>query len=249
MPKVLPGLLTAALFSSVAAADSLEGLRWMSEEYPPYNYQDEDGSPSGIIYDVLMEMFDRLDVDVSADDIEFLPWARSYRIIQNEPGTALFGMTYTDEREEMFQFVGPIIPSSVNLLAPAESSLSVDSVEDMNELSIGVIREDIGQLLLRDLGVDESVMQETSNTESMLRMLIGGRVDAVAYAQDIAYWHLSRMGEDTTEYEDVYTLHESTMGFAFHRGVDDALIARLQATLEELQEEGFVQEISGEYLQ
>lgn len=244
----LIALITALLLSTLAYSNEFEDIRWMSEQYPPYNYVDDDGTPKGVTFDILMEMFDDMDINVPADDIEFLPWARSYRTLQNTPQTALFSMTYTPERQELFEFVGPIIPSKITLIAPKSAGLNVTSVADMNQLSIGAIRDDIGQQLLLSQGVSADQIQLSSKTDAMIRKLKSGRVDAIAYGQDIAFWTMKSMGMSPTDFESVYTLADGQMGYAFHKDTDPALLEQLQTTLDQLIADGTVQSISDQYL-
>ena len=235
------------LLPAWAVAETLADIDWMSEQYPPYNYVDESSTPKGITFDVLFAMFDRIGHDVAPGDIDFLPWARSYRILQEKPSTALFSMTYTPEREKLFQFVGPIIPSVVGVIAKKSTNLTLAEPTDLNNLRIGVIRDDIGHQLLEGIGVDEGAIHLTSNTENMLKMLTKGRVDAVAYGDDIARWYLKSMGANAADYEVVYTLKEGNMGYAFHKDTDPAILEKLQQALDELKAEGEVGRIAAKY--
>ena len=49
------------------ASKVLAGMKWYTEEYPPFNYRGEDGRLTGIAVDVLTEAFRRVGVkrDVS----------------------------------------------------------------------------------------------------------------------------------------------------------------------------------------
>ena len=100
------------------AARQLESLSWYTEEYPPYNFEGEDGKPTGMAIDILMAAFDKLGVNITPADIKIAPWNRSYKYIQTKPDTALFSMNQTPEREKIMKFVGPSIPSEVGIIAP-----------------------------------------------------------------------------------------------------------------------------------
>lgn len=240
--------LLAMLLPGLASSDSLDNITWMSEQYPPYNYVDEDGTPKGVTFDVLFKMFERVGHSLPPSEIDFLPWARSYRTLQDEPNTALFSMTYTDERQKLFKFVGPIIPSKVAVISRKDRNLDINSAKDLNNLKIGAIRDDIGEQMLLSLGVNKSAINQSSNTENMLKMLQHGRVDAVAYGFDIVLWNLKKMGEDPNNYEVTYTLKEGEMGYAFHKDVDPAVLEKLQKALDELKADGTVEQISAKYL-
>jgi len=245
--KTLLFLLTL-LVPAWGASETLSDIEWMSEQYPPYNYVDENGTPKGVTFEVLFEVFDKVGHDMAPSDIDFLPWARSYRTLQEEPNTALFSMTYTPEREKLFRFVGPIIPSVVGVIAKKSANLEVAGPADLNSLRIGAIRDDIGHQMLESIGVEEKAIHLTSNTGNMLKMLINDRVDAIAYGDDIARWHLKNMGENTTDFEVAYTLKEGEMGYAFHKETDPAILQKLQKALDELKADGTVERIAARYL-
>ncbi|MFE8070878.1 transporter substrate-binding domain-containing protein [Marinobacteraceae bacterium S3BR75-40.1] len=246
--KKLIIVVLALMLPGWAASESLKDIRWMSEQYPPYNYVDDNGTPKGVTFDVLFKMFEKIGYKLPKGDVEFLPWARSYRTLQSDPHTALFSMTYTPEREKLFQFVGPIIPSKIGVIAKKSRGLSVASADDLNGLTIGAIRDDIGHQMLQSQGVKDGSIHLMSNTRNMLKMLQRDRVDAVAYGNDIALWNLKQMGADTSEYEVVYILKDGKMGYAFHKDTDPALLKKLQAALDQLKADGSVESISNQYL-
>lgn len=240
-------LLPVALLSLSSTAQTVEETRWMSEEYPPYNYVDDDGVPKGVTFDILLKVFDKVGAKVDPKAIEFLPWARSYRAVQSDPATALFSMTYTPEREQLFDFVGPIIPSIIGVIAKKEKALKITDAAGLNTIKIGAIRDDIGDQLLRGAGVQDAAIDLSSSSEHMLKKLDSGRIDAIAYGTDIASWLLKKMQLDPNAYETVYVLKEGKMGYAFRKGTDPALLKKLQTALDELRADGSIEAISATY--
>ena len=239
----------AAGQTSDTARNIIESMQWMTEQYPPYNYRDEkDGQLKGITVDILMAMFKKAGVNLTRQDIPILPWARSYKKLLSEPGTALFSTTYTVERLQRFKFVGPILPTRVSLLAKKSKHLKVTSVADMNPLRIGVIREDIGDQLVRALGVRAAAIEASNYAENMVKKLHLDRLDAIAYAEDIARYQLKLAGIDPQQYEAVYVLQRSHMGYTFHQSTDPRVLEPLRKALDELRTDGTVDTIIAKYL-
>ncbi|WP_018231554.1 substrate-binding periplasmic protein [Thioalkalivibrio thiocyanodenitrificans] len=244
-------LLVAGLVAAHAQAQSaprdLNELRWITEEYAPYNFT-QDGVVTGLAVDILVRMWERLGVDKTAADIQSLPWARGYRMALDQPDTCLFSTTVTDTRREQFQFIEPILDANVSVIAARSHNLKADSVRDLEPYSIGVVREDIGDQLLQEGGFS-GIYVRTDSARILMRMLQGQRFDGAAYNIRVADWTMLQEGIDPELYEPVLTLQEGHMGYACHRDIDAALIAQLQAALDALIEDGTVDAIIQGYLQ
>lgn len=231
------------------AVQQIENMQWMTEQYPPFNYKDEqDGQLKGITVDILMEMFHKIGVKLTRDDLKILPWARSYNILLEKPGTALFSTTYTIERLQHFKFVGPIIPTQVSIIAAKSKGLEIASVEAMNRLKIGVVRDDIGDQLIRAQGVKDQAIHPNHSAFNMVQMLDKNRLDAIAYAEDIAKHQFLQAGMDPKDYESVYVLQKSHMGYSFHKSTDPRILEPLRKALDELRADGTVDKIYARYL-
>ena len=227
----------------------IEEIFWMTEQYPPFNYiDDSDGQLKGITVDILMEMFAKVGVTLGREDLKVLPWARSINDLIHRPNTALFSTTYTVERLQLFKFVGPIVPTQVSIIAKKSRGLQVRSKEDMEKLRIGVIRDDIGDELVRSMGVGDSAIQQRNSAYNMVHMLDQDRLDAIAYAEDIAQHQFVLAKIDPAAYETVFVLQKSHMGYAFHKDTDPRVLEPLRKALDELRANGTVERIRLRYL-
>ena len=82
----------------------------------------------------------------------------------------------------------------------------------------------------------------------MVKMLGRGRLDVIAYAEDIANYQFRAAGIDPLDYESVYVLQTSHMGYAFHRSTDPRVLEPLTKALDELRASGFVDSVYKSYL-
>jgi len=228
------------------AARQLEAMTWYSEEYPPFNYE-ADGEAKGMSVDILMAAFEKIGVDVAPADIKVVPWNRSYNFIQNRPGTALFVMTYSEERERIMKFVGPALPSRVSIIAPKDKGLSINSSADLAGMKIGVVREDIGDQLLRDVAPDGATVSKRNTLKALFYLMNSGRVDAVSYSLNVFRHAAREAGEDPSRYVELLVLREAQLGYAFHNATDPAVLAPLQKALDELKADGTVDRIVARY--
>lgn len=239
----------AVATSQDEAARKLEALHWYSEEYPPYNFSGSDGVPTGMAVDILMRAFKRLGVSIKPEDIEIAPWNRTYKFIQRRPGTALFSMTYTPEREKLMKFVGPSVPTNISIMAPRASRITVENVVDLAALRIGVVRDDIGDQLIRGLALSDGSIVRKNSLRQLLYLLETGRIDAVAYASDVFYHSVGKAGQAASDHEEVYILKEGQLGYAFHQSTQPGTLQPLQAMIDTLREEGVIDRIIKSYRQ
>lgn len=230
----------------LSAAVALEELTFITEEYPPYNYRQE-GRLEGISIELLERIFAETGTAMSREDVLLYPWARGYDTALNEPGTVLFSTTRTEQREELFQWVGPIATDRVALIARRDSGIQLNDIDEViaGDYRIAVIREDIGAQRLQEAGVPETQIHAAMSGTSALRMLERGRVDLWAYGEDVAFWLMNEEGLPTTDYTPALTISESDLYYALNRDTDPKLVAKMQAALNNLREGGVLREILG----
>ena len=161
-------------------------------------------------------------------------------------GSAIFSTTYTVQRLQVFKFVGPVIPTRVSLIADRNSK--VDALDNLSTLKIGTVREDVGDQLIRALGVADHAILQSHSAFNLVQMLAKGRLDAIVYAEDIARFQFARAGIDPDRYETVFVLKNSHMGYAFHNSTDPRTLEPLRKALDELRAEGTVDRIYATYM-
>lgn len=238
-----------ALAAISVNAQSLDDLTFITEDYPPFNFE-RDGRRQGIAVDALAEMLAFTGSKKTRADIKVWPWARGYETAQKEKNTVLFSTTRTDGREHLFKWVGPIMPSRIVVVARKKDGIQLASVEEINRRGyrVGVVREDIGGQLLAKMGVDKERMVLANSGVSLAKMLQANRIDLWAYGAPVIMWNLKELGYPASEFEEALTLTESQQYyFAVNRNTDDAVVARLQAALDQVKASGKFGEIVARY--
>jgi len=227
---------------------AIENLNWVSEEYPPFNYQDpKTGEITGVGVELLFKIFDKIGVSRDNIDLKIYPWARGYDQLLNDPQTALFSTTYSEKRLKEMKFVGPIAMNIVAVIAPKFSNLSIESVDDLNKLKIGVIRDDIGEQLLLSAGVKPKLLDQLNSGLSIVKKLDSGRIDAMSYAHATSQILFKKADIDINKFEIVHVLKYSNMGYAFNNAVDDRILTLMRKALDELTADGTVAELQMKY--
>lgn len=238
----------ALALSAAEAARKLEAIKWYSEEYPPYNFT-ADGKLTGMAVEILMAAFERLGVNLGPEDIKVVPWNRSYKYLKSRPGTALFSMTRTPDREKIMKFVGTVIPIQVAVIAPKSAKLSGMTPDGLGKLTIGAVRDDIGDLLAQQASGGKARIVRKNSLKQHTYLLSAGRVDAVSYSTDVFNFALRKSGKDPKDYRTIYELKNGLMGFAFHRDTEDAVLAHLQKAIDALSDSNALLTISIKYLE
>lgn len=234
--KLIAIIVTAFISTLTCAESAWENLDFITEEYPPYNYT-ESGIARGITVDILLESAALVALPLERRNIRSMPWARGYQMAQKGPGVMLFSMTRTNDREHLFKWVGPIVPSRIVLLAHRDQQFKLTAPGDLSAYKIGVIRDDIGHQLLNQLGIENKDLQISSSAVGLANMLERGRIDFWAYDEITAIWFIKKLGLDSTRFGAAYTLKDGEMYYAFSLDTDDTQISALQQGLDKLKQQ------------
>lgn len=113
--------LLCLMFCYAGLGLAAEPLQLYTEEYPPLNFS-QAGKPAGLGVEVVEEILRRTGQQAS---IEVVPWARGYQATLSQPNTGLFVAMRTEEREQLFKWVGPIIVGVTSFYALKGSSLTI----------------------------------------------------------------------------------------------------------------------------
>ncbi len=229
------------LFARTAVADP---VIIVTEDFPPYNYQ-ENSIPKGLSTEVIQAVLKEIDTQAV---FKFYPWARAYKIAQQEKNHLIYSIVRIPEREKQFQWVGMIAPYSTSLYKlKANSEIIVDSLSDAKKYLVGVSREDVITTYLRREGF---ISFEISNHDSLnIKKLLSGRIDLIAY-DDASFVYIVRsMGLDLLKFEKVISLSElsGSLYMAFNKDTDPELINSFRTGLQAIKDNGHFDEIQRKY--
>lgn len=229
---ILFGLLPV----QVARPSQLLGV---TEEFPPYNYS-SNGEVKGLmaaVVDALVE-----EVGVSAD-VKVYPWARSYKIALETPNAFIFSIGRSEQRENLFKWVGPVLDARHYLFSlKSRSDITLSSIKDASGYRIGTIRNSIReQYLLTESAQHELDIVSGSSVEANFEQLRRGKIDLwAANSLVAAYTQMKLLGSG----QDVLVpaLRMSAINtpyyIGFNKQFDDALYARFAEALEKFRTDG-----------
>lgn len=230
-----------------SARSTINDIYFMTEQYPPFNYRDE-GRLKGISIDILNGMLKEMNATISSNNVRHLPWARAYKTVLQTPGTCLFVMTRTPDREHLFRWVGPIMPTTIAIMAPKSAHLIIRQLADLKKYTIAALPDDIGHTLLVKNGQPLAKLTTNPYAEGIIEMMLKKRVDAWAYEESVASFFIRKCGHDPHEFESVFVLTQAELYFAFNIETPDHIISTFQRAFDTIKAHGDVDEIIHRYI-
>lgn len=231
----LPWLLANPTSAGETAnrAESTEPLRLLTEELPPLSFQ-VNGELTGLSVALVREIQRRLDDD---RPIQLMPWARAYHSLMERPDVALFSTARSAEREDLFQWVGPLANLSFVFYKRADSPLTLDSLEDARKLAtIATYRNDVREEFLLNRGFTN--LDSATKLVSGARKLLEGRVDAWLDSNLSAPSVIESLGYPADSIERLLVAHSEPLYIAFSAETPPETVARWQRTLDDMARDG-----------
>lgn len=245
--KALSFVGASLLFSPLASASELDQLNYITESYPPYNFRSEN-KLQGIAVDLLLAATQKSSAALTAQQIKLFPWPRAYNMALLGPKIVLFSTTRTEDREQRFNWVGPISPTRIVLLAKKSDAIVIESENDIKKYVVGAIPNDIGDQLVKKTGIKGSAIKHVAKAGSLAKMLGAGRIKLWAYEENVARWIIKEVGLNNSDFESVYTLKESDLYYAFSKDVNKTTLDLLQQSIDDVKASGQLDKIKANYL-
>ena len=176
------------------------------------------------------------------EQIKVFPWARAYSLALQEENVVLFSMTHTEDREELFKWICPLVTKRDILVAKKGSGIAIKSLEDAKKVKrIGTIPDDSKERLLKSHGFTnlESVSDEQKNAKK----LILGRIDLWVNKQPGLKTVCDLAGVDYNQIEEVFHLRKRDLCIAFSKKTSDLIVLQWKNTFDEMLADGTVQQI------
>ena len=209
------------------------GLRVLGEP-SGRTVQLHNGGLYGWAVDIVREIMRRAGSEAA---IEPTPWARAYDIALHTPGVVLFPMTRTEEREPLFNWVGPIFRMRWYLFARKGSGVVLHSLDDARRVkAIGTYIDDAREQYLRGLGFTN--LERAANNETNYRKLEYGRLDLIAGSDAELAAMADYAGVNPDNFERAWPLKEMDLYVALSRGTEPGNVAAWREAFRAMREDG-----------
>ncbi len=224
-----------------------EQYQVITEEWAPYNYQDNH-QLTGMATEIV-----RAIMALTGDDFEILllPSMRTTHTLQTRPKTIMYSMFRTAQRESLYKWVGPIIEEPIHAYQRANAPEQISSLAQLLQAP---------QITTRHAGLVPEVLQSkgfnnlnksVTTSLQLYRMLLAGRTEIIIGDTDAGVRYYSRqlnIAPDTLRKIPI-ELYRASLYIAFSHDCDDALVARWADALEQLRHSGELKRIQRRYEQ
>jgi polar amino acid transport system substrate-binding protein len=238
----LLGAVVLAAFVLWGTATMAETFKIMTEEYPPFNYT-EGGQLTGLATEVVVELAKKVG---NPTDIEILPWARGYGLIQQKDGLILYSMTRNEARENMFKWVGPVASNKWVFFAKKGSGITLNSIDDAKKVGkIGTYKDDACELFLKAEGFTN--LDSVVNDEQNIPKLMADRINLWIIGELQGIYKAKAKGV-SDKLEKVLDVKDAQLYIAFSKNTSDEEIAKWQAALDAMKADGSYDRIVKKYM-
>ena len=222
------------LVMSLAVTCYGKEIEVFTEQSLPGGYSDETGYATGPTVEMVRELMRRLNLK---GDIRILPWKRGYRYLLAGPKVALFETTRTEEREQLFKWVGPIKRVRWVFFAKKSAKIKLNSLEDaMKFNTICIYLGDAKGEYLKRQGFT-NIFQPVSSKQC-LNMLKSNRTTLWVASDTIISSLLKETGMKPSEFEIIHLFGTKYLYIALSIDVPDEVVELWQKTLDEMKLDG-----------
>ncbi len=220
------GVLVAFLLACLPVqADSEQepvSLTFTTEEYPPFNFLNAAGEIDGISTHLLRTALAELDARV---EFRLLPWARAYTEARLRDDYCVYSTTRTSEREDLFQWVGPLSKTDWTAFALSDRALALENLEQLKGYKVGSFHEDAVGLYVSEQGIP--VINASRDSENLQR-LKAGIIDVWVTSSLLAP---KMAAAEDLHLDALFSFKQTELYLACHPSVDAAFLQRLQEAL------------------
>lgn len=205
---------------------------------PPFNFRDK-GTVKGFGVDILEASLSSMRGKLAQEEIELDVWNKVYASALTHPTTFLISTARLQDRENLFQWVGPIATVRLGVITKQGVMLPKGKTIDvLKNLKIATIKETSAeQTLFKEIGTTHGLnITRVSTPIQGYKMLEYGRIDALVYTDVPFVYHLVSENQDVSQYKMAHVLLNTDYYIAAGKAVPKEQIDAMQKNLDRLKE-------------
>ncbi|MBN2374190.1 transporter substrate-binding domain-containing protein [bacterium] len=218
-------------------------LQLMTEEYPPVTFM-RDGKPAGFVTDMVREIASRQGI---SDNVRLTSWKNAYNLTLIHPNVVLFSTERTPERENLFQWVGPVGKNSAIFYAKKGSGIRISSLEDARRIaSIATTTNWFTEQYLKNEGFTNLVSSPVPETN--VKQLMNGEVKLSVFTDITIPEIVKKAGYSMDDLEPLFTVSNTYFYIAMSLGTPPDIVKKWQSILDDLKSDGTFEKIYRNYI-
>ncbi|MFO7882718.1 MAG: transporter substrate-binding domain-containing protein [Kosmotogaceae bacterium] len=217
---------------------------FLTEEYPPVTFKGNDGEITGFVTDIVKAILRRNNME---ENIYLVPWNIGYTLAANLPNVILFSIDRTSQREELFNWIGPVGKNTAYFYSLKGKDIHLNNVDDAKEFkSIATIEDWWTEQLLKDLGFEN--LRSFANPVNAVDELFSGKSELSVFTDITVENLVKEAGHSLDELQRLLEVQTNYFYIAASKGTDKELILKFQKTLDELKRDGTFEKIIRKYV-
>lgn len=230
----------------LAHSVSAQTLTVVTEQYPPYNYE-ENGKVKGVSTEVVEEVLREAGIDFS---IKVYPWTRALKMAEEQENVLIYSISRTENRENLYTWVGTIAPIRFHIYALKNRSdiPTMANLDEARKYRFGTVHKDALDQYFTDKKFPN--VYRTHLNETNVKQLFKGGIDLWPMSEYTANHLLRENGFYPSDLKKVHELKGFADGdqyMALSNKTDKTVLTRLQAALKKIKDDGIYKKILSKY--
>jgi polar amino acid transport system substrate-binding protein len=220
-------------------ADYIPGtIQLFTEDAAPYNYGTGTGA-SRIVEGSSVDFVNEIQARTGfVNKTNLSTWADAYAIPQYLPNSAVYTTARTPERENMFQWVGPISCHKTNFYTLASSGITIDTLEQAKALqSIATPKGWFTEDFLVNNNFQNIVVTALTSQEAF-QQLINGEVQALLLPEPDIKWLTENNGVAMSQLTQHIQAIDRDGYLAFSLNTPASTVEKWQSKLDDMKADG-----------
>nr|WP_315473123.1 transporter substrate-binding domain-containing protein [uncultured Undibacterium sp.] len=239
-------VLALSLVTSNSSSQA-QTLQVYTEAWPPYSYEHQ-GNLTGYSTELLKAVLLEAGIDANYTT---LSWSRAYQHTITEANTLLYSTTRTPERENLFEWIGPIGVRKLWLFKLKDrTDIQIKGVNDLKKYKVSIVRDTSSLKLVMDRDLfPHNHIDEAPTTASNVKKLFFKRVDLILATNGGANYELSQLPYPKDAMEPVYLLNDEFLFyFAINKKTDPLTIHKIRHAFEKVKASGLIESLKKKYM-
>ncbi|MFZ6817881.1 substrate-binding periplasmic protein [Undibacterium sp. Ji22W] len=222
-------------------------LQVYTQSWPPYSYEHQ-GKLTGYSTELLKAVLHEAEIEANYTT---LSWSRAYQHASIEANTILYTTTRTPEREDLFEWIGPIGVRKLWLFKLRDrKDIQIKGIDDLKKYKVSIVRDTSSLKLVTERGLfPRNQIDEAPTTASNVKKLFFKRVDLILATNGGANYELSQLPYSKDAMEAVYVLNDEFLFyFAINKKTDPMIVAKIRHAFEKVKASGLIDTLKKKYM-